>query len=350
MIIGVVVLVIVIVGVLTSSEQVDEQVARIGVITPLTGGAGYWAESSVLGVELAKRDLAAAGITVEFVIEDGALDPKMALSAAQKLVEVDKVDALYSEFNPAAIAVTSYAKNRDVLHLYDAASVSPLADDEYVYKTYIDYTTSCNRAATLAKNRGVERMGVLEIGQEIGVLCRDGVQQVFGTSTYVETYQVGDTDFRSQLTKLKSHDVQAVINVSFQPETLASLRQVRELDPDLLFLGVSDAVSPDIVDEYGDFLEGAIMFGLPAVSDEFRALVDTVGEVSDYSAAALAYIHTKQLAEVLHACADDLICARNKLGEAKPEPFAGFLGFTDRVAGFDVRIVEWKDGQFVDIK
>lgn len=80
------------------------------------------------------------------------------------------------------------------------------------------------------------------------------------------------------------------------------------------------------------------MFGLPIPSDAFVEKVkqEFPGEtVATYQASALAYIHARQLARALHECGGDLPCAREKLGEANPEPVIGFQGFANRMAKFD---------------
>ena len=326
---------------------------KIGVISPLTGGVAYWGESSVLGIELAKKDLQKQGVNVEFVIEDGQLDPKIALSAAQKLVNIDKVDAIYSEFNPAAIAVSSFLKDKNILHVYDAVPLTPLKESENNYKTYLDYEKACQKAAQLVKGRGIDKVGVLKMNLEFGDLCLEGIKNVYGDNVVSEEYNVGTSDFRTALLKLKSENIQALFNASWKPETLASIKQANELGIDAVFVGLSEVVSPDIVDEYSNILEGSIMFGLPAVSEEFMARVEkefpgkTIG---NYQAVALAYIHTKQIANALSKCDKDLACARKEMNNAKPESIVGFTGFKSHVAGFDVLIQEWKNGEFVDIQ
>jgi len=86
-----------------SSKQSDA--IKIGVITDLTGPAAYWGESSRIGAELAVEDLRKEGYDIELLFEDYQLDATKALNGAQKLVNVDNVDGIYAEFNPAAISV-----------------------------------------------------------------------------------------------------------------------------------------------------------------------------------------------------------------------------------------------------
>jgi len=323
------------------------------VISPLTGGVAYWGESSVLGIKLAKKDLQRQGINVEFIIEDGQLDPKVALNAAQKLVNINKVSAIYSEFNPAAISVTSFVKDKNILHVYDAAPITPLKESENIYKTYLDYEMSCQKVARLIKNRGINKVGVLKINLEFGDLCLKGIKNVYGNNAVSEEYNPGTNDFKTLLSKLKSENIQALFNISFQPETLSSIKQAREIGINAVFVGLSEIVSPDIEDEYSNLLEGSVMFGLPAVSKEFKAKIEKEfpgKTISNYQAVALAYIHSKQIANALSHCNKDLACVRKEMDNSKAESIVGFTGFKNRIAGFDVLIQEWKNGKFVDIQ
>src|SRR4051794_37253439 len=69
--------------------------AKIGVISYLTGsGAGY-GEAITNGLELANKELKAAGeVDLELKIEDSAGNQEEALTAAQKLMNSDNVDAI----------------------------------------------------------------------------------------------------------------------------------------------------------------------------------------------------------------------------------------------------------------
>jgi ABC-type branched-subunit amino acid transport system substrate-binding protein len=343
---------VVVVGIYVSVQK-DSTSIKVGVVTPLTGAVAYWGESSTMGFELAKADLVKEGINVEFIIEDGQLDPKVALSAAQKLVNIDKVDAMYSEFNPAAIAVNSFLKDRNILSVYDAAPISPLKESINVYKTYLDYEDSCRKVADLLKSRGIKSIGVLKLNMEFGDLCLKGISRVYTDGVYVEDYNAGSTDFRVALSKLKAKNVQVLFNASFQPETLASLKQARELGMASVFVGLSETISPDVVAEYSSLLEGSIMYGLPNVLPDFVARISKEfpgRTVANYQALALAYIHSMQIARALNKCSSDLACARNEMDNAKPETLMGFTGFTNRIAGFEVLIQEWKGGGFVDVE
>lgn len=346
----VVILILAIILISRSNDQI-----KIGVVSPLTGGAAYWGESSLVGIELAKKDLQSEGINIEVVPEDGQLDPNVALSAAQKLVNVDGVDVIYSEFNPASIAVSSFLKDKDVFHLYDSAAASPLDEGPYNFKTYLDYRDSCGDVSQYIKdNDSVARVGVLKMNLEHGNLCVEGIKEVFGEeNVFVEEYNPGVTDFRTSILKINSQGVGAIFHASFQPETLASLKQLDELGINKLFIGLSETITPDVVGEYDRLIQNDVFFGLPEVRKDLRDLIVEMnnGEpVADYNAAALAYIHISQLGRALDECGDNNECVSDYLSNTEPVESIGFEGFENRIAVFKNQIVRFVGGEFVDIQ
>jgi branched-chain amino acid transport system substrate-binding protein len=332
--------------------QSDNQI-KIGIVSPLTGGAAYWGESASVGFLMAERELQNEGIDIDLIIEDGQLDPAVALNAAQKLVNVDQVNAIYSEFNPASISVSSFLKDKDVFHLYDSAAESPLDEGPYNFKTYLDYKDSCGDVSEFIKNNNqVSKIGVLKINLEFGDLCLEGVKEVFGEdNVVVETYNPGSTDFRTIINKIRSQNVDAIINASFQPETLASLRQLNEAGDLTLFVGLSETITEDIIEEYKWLIEGDVFFGLPSVSEDLKSKIDETNggkAVADYNAAGLAYTHIIQLGKALNECKNDNDCVANYLSNTEPVESIGFKGFNNRIAEFENRIVRFEGGEFVD--
>jgi len=328
---------------------------KIGVITPLTEGAAYWGESTLVGIKMAEKELLTEGIKVQFIYEDGQLDPGVALNAAQKLVNIDHVSIIYSEFNPASIAVSSFLENKNVFHLYDSAAMSPLSKGPYNFKTYLDYQDSCADVSKYIKeNRGIKRVGVLKMNIEHGELCLKGIQDVFGLeNVFVESYNPGITDYRSLINKIKNKNIDAIFHASFQPETLASLRQLDELGINALFIGLAETITPDVAKEYSNLIMDDIFFGLPMIENDLVQRIDVANgdkSVADYNAAALGYLHMLQLGRALDNCNQDNECIAEYLLKSDPVESVGFRGFKDRVAKFDNRIVQFTKDNFVEVK
>ena len=347
--VGVVAIVAILIAISLPGKKQTIQPLNIGVVTALTGDFAFYGESTRVGVELAQKDLRKEGINAQFIFEDGQTDATKALNAAQKLVDVDGVSGIYSEFTPGAIAISSFVKGKNVLHVYDASPVSPLVSNPLVYKTYIDYIAGCRMVAEYLKRKGVKSVGVLQANAEFGELCAQGVRSVFGPSVFAETYNIGTTDFRTPLLKLRQHNVEVVFNPSFPTETITSIKEIRELGLKIPFVAESDAFSSDTLAENSGSLGGVITFGLPHSSPEFeRHLKEELPDqkIGYIDAAALGYIHARQIARALSQCDDDVSCVQNKMDNAASESIIGFGGFQNHVAQFTMPIQEFRNGRF----
>jgi ABC-type branched-subunit amino acid transport system substrate-binding protein len=240
-----------------------------------------------------------------------------------------------------------------MVQIYDATPVSPLAESENFFKTYLDYEKSCEEVSELLKARGYEKIGVLKMNLEHGDLCAKGIRNVFGDGAVVESYNAGMTDFRTSLAKLDASGAEVIFHAAFQPETLASLKNMRELGMHQPFVGLAETMTPGVAEEFKDVLPSAIMFGLPQASPELLARLNSVAKdskVVDQNAAALAYLHITQLGEALSECKKETACVREKLAKSTPDKDVGFQGFTNRIAGFSTLIQEWKEGAFVPVQ
>jgi len=337
-----------------NDQEKKEGTVTIGMVSPLTGDAAFWGQSSILGAELAKRDLAKDGIELELIIEDGQLDAKLALAAAQKLVNIDQVGAIYSEFTPAAISINSFVKDKDIFHLYNSAPVSPLAESPNTYKTYVDYQKNCQYMAEFIKDRGVKKVGLLKMGLEFAELCASGVREVFSNDLLIESYNPGDIDFRTALLKLKDGEVQAIFNPAFPVEVTNSFRQIIELGMDVYFITPTDALTADFISEYSGLLDKVYIYGLPEATEIFvKRLSDEIpngNNVANKEAAVMAYIHIKQMAVALANCGSgNMACIREQMDSVESESYIRFNGFNNRIADFDRTIKEWDGSQFTKI-
>ena len=319
--------------------SVNAQAIKIGVMTDLTGpAAGYWGEPTRAGAQLAAQELNSKGYNVQLFFEDYQLDASKAPGALQKLINIDKVDALYVEFNPGAIVAASTLKSEPIPMIYDAAITSPLKESEYFFKTYLDYQAGCRALAQKFKDEGMQKIGMLKINLEAGELCLQGIKEVFGTNVVIEGYNLGNTDLRTQLLKIKSSGVSAVINVGFEGDTYNTLKVIHDLGYNLKFGTVDDTITEKITSAYGEELKGAWTFGFRDVDSAFKSKIDASAGRSfgTYYGAAIAYTHVTQLAQALVACDKDTKCVADKIADSPANTTIGFRGFQDRIADLDM--------------
>jgi branched-chain amino acid transport system substrate-binding protein len=79
----------------TQNEQ-NVQVVKIGVIAPLSGPAAMYGDDVVRAYTYAVEEFNTSQdkYQMQLIFEDGKCDQKDATSAAQKLIDIDKVDFL----------------------------------------------------------------------------------------------------------------------------------------------------------------------------------------------------------------------------------------------------------------
>ena len=101
---------------------------KIGVIYPLTGPIAAAGSYQKAGVEMARDKINAEGGILgkpfTLFIEDGANDPAQSVSAAEKLVTREKVDAMIAAWgsSPTLAVSASVTKKYGVPHVVDTAS------------------------------------------------------------------------------------------------------------------------------------------------------------------------------------------------------------------------------------
>ncbi len=326
-----VVVVIIIIGVVKNTGKTTKETIKIGVITDLTGPAAYWGESTRAGAEILKKELVAKGKDVDFIFEDYGLDAAKAISAAQKLVNLDKVDAIYAEFNPGVIATASFLKDKKIPFIYDAAIVSPLKENRLAYKTYLDNQEGCKQVAKKFKDEGVTKVGMLKMNLEAAELCERGVREIFESNVISEGYNPGETDFRTQLLKIKNAGAGAVINMAFEGDTVNTLKVIRDYKYNLRYGTVDDSVTDNVKKAFAAQLKGTWTFGFSDPSQEFKDKIKEIKLATPY-AAALAYTHLGQLVEVIAKCGADNDCVIKSLDQSTTDDTIGFQGYKNHIA------------------
>ncbi len=214
-----------------SSEKkpATSEAIKIGLILPVTGDVAVYGEAAHNAALLAESDLKARGINITPIIEDDQLDNKLAVSAAKKLLEVDKVAAVIGFSSGETLSVCPITRAAKAVFLTTASS--PLVSDCGGY-TFRNYPSDVNQGRVLAEKAsavGYRRVFVAYINNDYGNgLQKEFVKNYQGTVAS-EAFAVKEKDFRSLLTKMKQVSPDAVILISYVAEGTQLLVQMHEL-------------------------------------------------------------------------------------------------------------------------
>ena len=247
-------------------RQSEEKSIEVGAILPMTGSAasyGKWMHNGIsLAVEDINREGGVNGRKLVVIFEDSASDNKVAVNAANKLISVDRIRIIETTLTGVTKSVSPITERTKVI-LFTSATFPGLTDNcTYVFRNATNMANEVDRMAEACKNElNIRRVALLYINNAVGVWFKDYFAQTFRDAgrevTAVESFDQGATDFRTQLTKIKASNPEALYIQGYKEIGLA-MKQARELGMQCQFLGATDFELPDVVEVAGEAANGAI--------------------------------------------------------------------------------------------
>ena len=262
-------------------------VIKIGFIGPLTGDAAVYGEEVQNTEELAIAQINAAGGVngkqIQAIYEDGKCDGQDGANAAQKLVNVDGVQAIIGGFcsGETIPAVPIAASAKVVVFSPGASSPKLTGISPYFFRDFPSDATQGKVLADVAYNKmHWKTIGFVQEQTDYSQGINDAFTQNFqadGGKTITQSFPTGASDFRSMLITLKSQKPDALfIDTQTPAATDRVLDQLAQLNwkPTLL---IDDATAgdPPTLTKYRSQLQGALTAEfLPNASDtQFQAFI-----------------------------------------------------------------------------
>mgnify|MGYP001566513257 CR=1 FL=1 len=190
---------------------------KVGVLTPLTGDAASYGTAMQRAYDLAVSEINAAGGVdgrqIELVYEDAKCEGSAATTATQKLVSVDGVKFILggtcSGETLAAAAITQVAR---VLLLSPSATSPDITEaGDLVFRTYPSDDFEATMVAAFAAENGDLRAAIISETTDFAQGVRNAFKASYtGEVVFDETFNSGETDFRTLITKLRAANPQMV--------------------------------------------------------------------------------------------------------------------------------------------
>lgn len=328
----------------------DAPPIKIGVLTDLSGKAAYLGQQTRIGSEIAAAEINADGEKLKLVFGDHGFDTAKAVSEAQKLLNIDSVQAIFSNFSGPSRAVSPVVLNAKRLFIYTAAAVSPVKDNQYAFKSYIDYSKGCALAAESWKASGMKKIGLLKAESEFGELCETGIKTVY-PDPFIASYKISE-EVSTQALLFKSKKIEGVLNVGYEGDFSNMLKSFGRLQYYPKISGNEDIFTKTVMKDFSAALEGSISFGMPQPEENFNKLVkdrDSRDEVNAFDQAGTAYLHVRQMYDAIKECKEnDIDCQVKKVAGAKADPRFGFENWApDRQAVYHQVLKVVKAGELV---
>ena len=252
-IVGVVVIVLVVwaivakTGSKSSAPLMQSSTIKVGIIAPLTGTASSYGTEGKNSVVLALDEINAnggiAGKKVEYVIEDGKCEATAAINAWNKLVNVDKVQAVFGGHCSTETLTIAPLTAKDHVPAFAVFTTSPNVanEGEWVFRHVSTNAYYGTALADQAYAKGYKNIAVLTEVKDFPVTYSDAFIKEFkargGTVTLHERFDPGTKDYRTVALKLKDVKYDAVF-VSTQGADVSGIlaSQIKTLSLDKAFL------------------------------------------------------------------------------------------------------------------
>ncbi len=256
------------------TTQVMAQDIKVGTIFPLSGGAGPDGQSVTNAVKLAIEQIndkgGLLGRKIALVSKDDESTPAVGVSRANEMI-AEKADVVIEGWNsPVTLAMQPILARAGILDitavskadLILAGESNPLAIrlnssngfDAAVIAKYVVETLKAKKVAFLTQN------DVYGNGFQAAVETEFKKLNFAGEVTTTEKFAFKDTDFRVQLTNLKTANPDAIIvtNSSNSSGLPAMVEQYRQADLKSAFVGAVGIMLPTVFKVAGDANNGIV--------------------------------------------------------------------------------------------
>lgn len=246
---------------------------KIGVINSLTGSGAPYCENLQNALLLAEKEINLSGgikgRKIKLIMEDDKTSPTVAVSAMNKLVNVNKVPVIIGPASSSSVMACAPIANKTKTVLLSPGAASPNITEagDFIFRNRASGAAEGIEIAKFAyKKLRLRKIAILYINTDYGPGFSKAFETQFtqlgGHIVGVETYDQGATDFRTQITKLKRLNPDGVYLVGVPIEAGNILKQSSEMGFTTQFL-TNNMESPDLIKIAGKAAEG-IYFAIPA--------------------------------------------------------------------------------------
>lgn len=251
-----------------------QQVVKIGVAAPMTGGNAAYGKDIENGVRLAVDEANAqqiniGGKPVKFVVvsADDQADPRIGVQAAQNLVD-GGVSVVVGHFNSGTTLPASQIYSKAGIPMITPSATNPqitLSGLQTVYRVIAtDSQNAGNAGVYAAQIAKAKRIAIVDdrtaFGQGEADEFEKAVKASNGTIVGREYTNDKAVDFSAQLTKIKSVNADLVFFGGLDAQGAMFIKRMRQLGMKAQFLAGGGVMDANFIKLAGDSAEGAMVW------------------------------------------------------------------------------------------
>lgn len=244
-------------------EQAKREEIKIGAVIPLSGDFAALGTEVKRGLELAQQEHADSDLRVRLVYEDDqSLNQVRLANAAQKLLQVDRVDAGVTMIvEQAEVIAPFFQEVRTPLLVVWDSSERITAMGDHIFSDGFSTERTGEKMARFAYERlNLRRVAVVghqdSFSELIGQSFQNKFKELGGEIVYAVQLPLTETDYRTTIVKIKNKQADGVYAPLIPMDSSHFFKQAAELNLDVPLLS-ADSLIPDVIAAVDPALEGA---------------------------------------------------------------------------------------------
>jgi branched-chain amino acid transport system substrate-binding protein len=269
------------IALLTDFAAAQSEPISIGIGMPIGGQNGeYVKRSFVMPTEFAAKEINAKGGVlgrqIKVTVEDTRNDPSSAVAALTKMINVDKIIAVFTAFTPLTLPQLPIAEENKVIVVAGAMEHPDLTKSRWAVRM----TPTADKAgpviAEAAQKLGIQTAAILsEENEAVRVTARSftqAFQKQGGRILGDETFKIQDSEMRGQLTKLRAARPDMIYVITSRGRSMGlALKQIRESGIKLKQIFSNQLVEDKEIAEIGGNIAEGVIYTTLDVDPEFAA-------------------------------------------------------------------------------
>lgn len=349
----------------TSDETTTAETFVIGGVGPLTGVAASYGISVNQGAQYAVDEINAnggvEGLELKLIFEDDEHDAEKALNAYNTLMDQGAQAIVGAVTSVPCIALTEVTSADNILQITPSASAAACAQYDNCFRICFTDPQQGQLMAQYIMEQGITKTAIIYDNSDA---YSKGIYEAFeaeytalgGEVVAAESFNSGDVDFKTQLTKIKATDAEALFLPIYYTEAAYIASQADSVGVELPYFGC-DGWDGIIAQVNGDTttIEGATFLTPFVVTNEAENIQtfvagyeDVYGTTPDQFAAD-GYDAVYAIAAALEvAGADDSQALIDAMYEIEIDGLTGHMTFDengDATKSATVAIIE--DGAYI---
>jgi branched-chain amino acid transport system substrate-binding protein len=259
---------------------------RIGTLCPVTGAGSPYGSGMQKAIEIGVAEVngagGAAGRKLELFSEDSQTKPDAAVLAAKKLIEVNKVEAIFGTWSSGvtlAVMPLTEAANIIEMNTSGAPAISTQDTKDLVWRFQATNDRFGQAFAVIAEKRGFKRPATMAFNNASGIGNTEGFRKAWekkgGKVVASVVYEPNRPSYRTELQQVLAQKPDVIVTGSYLPDTTIILREWYQTGQPVKWIIPGWAANPDLVKALGNEVTEGII-SVDSVSNEGAASYKTL--------------------------------------------------------------------------